>query len=67
MTCPYTLLIAATLTCHPNLNSALHHGMTAHLAGESVVVEDVRRGRRWEIREVPEGLARLLQSQGGGG
>ena len=67
MICPYTLLIAATLTCHPSLSDAMHHGMAAHIAGaESVVVEDVRRGRRYAIREAPEGLARLLQSQGGG-
>ena len=65
MTCPYLLIIALTTTCHPNLNDALQHGMTAHLAGESVVVEDVRRGRRLEIREVPEGLRGLLMGRGG--
>ena len=62
MTCPYLLIIAlATTSCHPSLDDALQHGMAAHLDGaESVVVEYVRRGRRLEIREVPEGLRGLL-------
>ena len=65
MTCPYLLIIALTTTCHPNLNDALQHGMAAHLDGaESVVVEDGRRGRRLEIREVPEGLRGLRASLG---
>ena len=66
MTCPYLLIIALATTCHPTLDSALSAGMTAHLDGaESVVVEDVRRGRRLEIREVPEGLRGLLMGRDG--
>ena len=66
MTCPYLLIIALATTCHPTLNDALQHGMAAHLDGaEPVVVEDVRRGRRWEIREVPEGLRGLLMGRDG--
>ena len=66
MTCLYALLLAASTTCFPTLDSALSAGLSAYLSGEEApVVVDVRRDREWRIRTVPEGLRGLLMGRDG--